>query len=484
MQTRAPRLSTRYRYSLGSVALAALAPLACAADAPKTNGPSATGEPSTTQSVAPPSEVAPSSEVEPSRNVTPQPSDVAPTQTESNDSDPGASSDDNPTTQPSSASESGITTPTEHDAGQPPSDTGSSGSTSDAGPGPVEAGAERSAVVYVGGYDYASEDYPFRIYDLDKLTGELSMRAASVDAGPNPSYIAAFGRTLYVANERDDQLGGLTALSIGDDGSLTRLNHQTGSDGGFTYVGVDPQGRFALGASYNGGSVSLFSIEQDGALGPELDVVDFGNNAQSHSVGFDSAGDYVLVPNKGIDEVAQLVLGADGSLEPNTPAATSAASGSGPRHIAVSPSGDLVWVINELSSTLTSYQLDAGGILTSGTTISTLPDGYAGQNTAAHLEVSADGRFVYASNRGHDSIAVFAVDAVNGDLTLVEHESTGGATPRGFNLDPLGDVAIVANQDSGTLTVLAIQEDGSLQPTTPPVTGPPSPAAVEIVYLP
>jgi 6-phosphogluconolactonase len=295
--------------------------------------------------------------------------------------------------------------------------------------------------------------------------------------------LAPSASVLYVANEVDSPLGGLTAVSIAPDGALSVLNHQSGGDGGFTYVAVDPTGSFALGASYNGGSISVFSIQDDGSLGPETATRDFGDMAQSHSVGFDASGAYVLVPNKGNDEVAQLLLGTDGSLTDNSPPSISAAGGSGPRHIAVHSDGHLAFVINELDSTMTPYQLSDAGTLTAGTTVSTRSGG-GGQNSGAHVELSPDGRFVYGSNRGDDDIVVFAADQTTGELSVVEHESTRGSTPRDFEVDPQGRVLIAANQDSGDLSVYAIAEDGSLEPLGQPRAGPPSPAAVQMIYLP
>lgn len=344
-------------------------------------------------------------------------------------------------------------------------------------------GAPSRTVVYVGGYDYGGNDYPFQIYDFDRATGTLTAREETVDAGANPSYIAVGTNNLYVANERDDQLGGLTALRIESDGALTPLNHQPGSDGGFTYVAVDPSHRFAFGASYNGGSISRFPIEDDGSLGAEAQVVDFGPNAQSHALGFDTSGQYVFVPNKGNDEVAQLSFGSDGTLSANDPPSVATADGAGPRHIAVSPDGAFAWVINELANSLTTFQVAQNGTLTAGGTVSSLPPGYGGGGTGAHVEITANGRWLYASNRGHDSIAVFAIDGASGALTLLEHEDSGGSTPRDFDVDPQDNFVIVANQDSGTVVVLAIQEDGTLQPVSN-VPGPPSPAAVQILDLP
>lgn len=338
-------------------------------------------------------------------------------------------------------------------------------------------------IVYVGGY---GANYPVRAYNIDKATGALTQRGGDFDAGADPSYLTLDPSRshLYAANENDGQEGGITALAIDESGALKKLNHRTGSDKGFTYVAVAPGGKFVLGASYNGGSVSVFPLTADGAIDPEVDSADFGANSQAHAVGFDKTGSYVLVPTKGANQIQQLVLGQDGMLTANTPPNVASAAGAGPRHIAVHPSGKLAFVVNEQSSTLTPYQLSADGKLTAGSSISTLPLDFNGESKGAHVELSPDGRFVYASNRGHDSIAVFSVDQSTGSLTLVEHESTRGRTPRDFDVDPNGDVLIVANQDSASLSVYKIEADGAISPLGSPTPSAPMPSAVQIHYVP
>ena len=339
-------------------------------------------------------------------------------------------------------------------------------------------------IVFVGGF---GASYPVRAYTIDKASGALTQRGGDFDAGTDPSYLALDpSRThLYAANENDSADGGITALAIDGTGALTKLNHRSGSDKGFTYVAVDPSGKFVLGASYNGGSVSIFSLGADGSIEPELDNVDFGSSSQAHGIAFDKTGQYVLVPTKGADAIQQLSLGQqNGMLSPNAPASVATAAGAGPRHIAVHPSGKLAFVANELSSTLTPYQLSSDGKLTAGTSISMLPPTFSGDGKAAHVELSPDGRFVYASSRGSNTIAVFAADQATGALTLVEHEPTRGSTPRDFDVDPNGDVLIVANQDSATLSVYSIEENGALSPLGTPTPSAPKPSAVQIHYVP
>lgn len=354
------------------------------------------------------------------------------------------------------------------------------GAASDAGmPAPIEPMLGQP-IVYVGGY---GGDYPLTIYDLDKASGALSVRGTSTEAGSSPSYLALHPnhKVLYAANEVDDASGGLTAMTIAADGSLTQLNHVTGTDGGFTYVGIDPTGQFAIGASYNGGSVSVFPIKEDGSLGEQADNKDFGANANSHCVAFDSTGHFAFVPNKGNNEVAQLLLGSDGKLTPNTPAQVSSESGAGPRHIAMRKDDAMAYVINELGSSITQYTVD-NGLLTRGQTISTLPADFNGQSTGGHIELSPDGTLVYGSNRGHDSIVAFKADA-SGALTLVGHTPSGGKTPRDFDVDVTGEILIAANQDDSSLAVFALGTDGSVTPLGDAIAGPAQNSAVQILYL-
>jgi 6-phosphogluconolactonase len=342
-------------------------------------------------------------------------------------------------------------------------------------------------VVYVGGFDYSSTtSYPFTIFDFERATGKLTARPQTINLGPNPSYIALApsAKYLYVTNESDDAAGGITAAAIGADGTLALLEHQTGSDGGFTYLRVAPNGKFVLGASYNGGSASVFPLGNDGNPAAQSDNRDFGSGAQTHCIAFDQSGEHVLIVNKGNDEIAQLSFSADGKLTPNTPASVKTASGAGPRHIALHPNGTLAFVIDELDSKMVPYALAANGTLTAGTAVSTLPAGFSGKNTGAHVELSPDGHFVFGSNRGHDSIVSFAADQSTGALTLVGHQPSGGKSPRDFDVDPYGEFLIAANQDTETVAAFHLEADGSLTPLGEPVSGPPGCAAVQIFYPP
>ncbi|HWP09015.1 MAG TPA: lactonase family protein, partial [Polyangiaceae bacterium] len=338
-------------------------------------------------------------------------------------------------------------------------------------------------VVYIGGS--GATNYPFTTYDFDPETGAFKAKGGTTNLGPGPSYIALAPskQFLVVTNEEDDATGGLTSAAIGADGTLTKLNHVTGTDGGFTYVAIHPAG-YVFGASYNGGSLTAFPLRDDGVIGSESDSMDFGAMAQTHCVGITSDGMHLLVPNKGNDEVAQLLFDADGgTLSANTPPSAMSVDGAGPRHIAIHPNGKLAFVINELDSTMTPYALATNGTLTRGMSVSTLPSSFNGMNTGAHVELSPDGKFAYGSNRGHDSIVVFSIDQTSGALTLVQHQPSGGKTPRDFDMDPYGRFIVVANQGDSKLAAFSIGTDGKLAPLGSSLNGPNGCSAVQIAYL-
>jgi 6-phosphogluconolactonase len=366
---------------------------------------------------------------------------------------------------------------------------GSGGAGASGGGGSAGAPALLAPLVYVGGFG----DFPLRVYELNKQTGALTQRGGDEAGGPSPSYLALDPSEthLYNTNEDDGNGAGVTAHHIKADGSLEPLNHQAGTDKtpqscngscGFTHLAVDPTGKFVVAASYNGGSVSVFPINQDGSLATERQLVDFGGQAAAHCVAFDGAGQYVFVPTLGLDRVQQLKLGTDGMLSVNTPPDVASAPGAGPRHIVVRPGGTLAYVINETDSTLTPYALSADGKLDPGVSVSSLPAGFSGESYGQHVEVTADGRFVYGSNVGHDSIAVFAAAQSTGALTHLQDQPSGGAWPRDFDVDPNGQVLVVANRDSNSLVVFAIGQDGKLTPVGQPTTVPGEPTSVVIRY--
>ena len=329
-------------------------------------------------------------------------------------------------------------------------------------------------LLYVGTYTES-----IYLVSMDRKSGEL-LRVGSVDAGPNPSFLAIHanggGRVLYAVNELEQ--GALRAFAIEPPtGALTRLNEQPSEGGAPCFVSVDGRGRFALVANYAGGSVALLPIQANGALGPAAQVVHHtgtGPNAErqeaphAHCILPDPSNRFALAADLGADRV--FVYGLDlegGSLRHIEEGDAVMRPGAGPRHIAFHPTLPLVFVANELDSTVATLRFDAErGTLSPLATRSTLPDGWAGTNYPADIHVAASGRTVYVSNRGHNSIAVFSVAASTGALTLDQVVSTEGDWPRNFSLHPSGRWLLVANQRSDSVVVFSIdQTSGKLTPT-------------------
>ncbi len=365
--------------------------------------------------------------------------------------------------------------------------SGGGGAAADGGSGgaaPLNGGAPSAsgkAVVFVGGFGAD----PVHFYNLDKATGALVERLPSVDAGPEPSCLALDpSRTrLYVCNEDDGAQGGVTAFTLQADGAIAKLNHQLGSDFGFTQVAVSPNGKFLAAAGYSGGSASVFPLAADGSIGAEADVMDFGASAESHYVAYDLTGKYLLVTTKGTNAVQQLKLDESGKLSANSPPNVATASGAGPRHLALHPNGKFAYVVTERGSTVIAYTLSATGTLTPGATVSSVPVDYQGSNSGAHVELSPDGKFLYVSNRGHDSVGVFKVNQDTGALTLVTHALTHSASPHDFDIDAEGRMLITANRKGNSLTVFAIKPDGTLTQLGNPVPTRTEPTAVLIHNL-
>jgi 6-phosphogluconolactonase len=246
-----------------------------------------------------------------------------------------------------------------------------------------------------------------------------------------------------------------------------------------------------LVANYNGETVTALPIAEDGRLEPASSVVRHQGasvNPQRqerphpHMIAPTPDGRFVLATDLGTDRVLAYRLDpATGALVPNDagPTFVQVEPGSGPRHFAFAPSGRTLYVINELSSTLTVFAYDGGtGALQPRQTVATLPDDFNGESWCAHVAVAPDGRFVYGSNRGHDSITIWEADPDSGEVTLVGHESTRGKTPRNFALDPTGAWLLVANQDSHTVVAFRRDPSSGTITATGQVTEVPSPIAV------
>jgi 6-phosphogluconolactonase len=349
--------------------------------------------------------------------------------------------------------------------------------------------------VYVGAYTEPPEGHAegIAVFRFDADSGALSP-VQTVTGIANPSFLAldARQRYLYAVNELNE--GSVTAFARdAENGTLAPLNRQLSHGAAPCYIGLDASGRYVLVANYSGGTVAVLPVNADGHLEPATSVVDHGQAGSSvgstgqkqphpHMVAPATDGRLVLVTDLGLDRVFAYRLDAHtGQLEPNErgPGWADATPGSGPRHFAFGADSRRLYVINELDSTLTVFGYDSEtGEMRPVQTVSTLPDGFTDENSCAHVVVAPDGRFVYGSNRGHDSIAIWSVTGERGEVELVGHEPTRGKNPRHFSLDPTGDWLLVANQNSDSVvTFRRDRATGSLM-AAGPVTTTPSPVAI------
>ena len=332
----------------------------------------------------------------------------------------------------------------------------SAGAASPSG-GATGAGAAL-ALVYVG-----SSNGQISIYKLDPALGQLSL-LKSLDAGNYPSFIA-FDPTfahLYAVNEPD---GKVAAFEVDrKNGDLTLLNRVDSGGGAPAFVSVERTGKFVMVANYDAGTTRVFPIAADGGLGAATDSKSPGMNP--HMILTDPAGKFAFVVNKGSDTISQYVFDATaGKLTPNSLPSVTVPVGAGPRHLAFHPSGKYAYLIAEADDTMTAYSYDAtlGQLTATQAPLSTLPMGADGaSNTCAEVVVAPSGKFVYGSNRGHDSIATFAVEEATGKLTFVGTTPSGGMVPRSFALSGDGSLMLVANE-SGNVTTFSVDvASGSL----------------------
>jgi 6-phosphogluconolactonase len=337
-------------------------------------------------------------------------------------------------------------------------------------------------IVYVGTYtgETSRGIYAFR---FDDSSGGLTPLGLAAET-PSPSFLtsSANGRVVFAVNElqsfRGAASGSVTSFAVDPvTEKLTEISIQPTRGAGPCHLALDQTGRYLAVANYGGGDFALFPVGADGRLQPATSVVR-GDESQAgpstaagrlgHMVGFDAHNRFMLAADKGLDQVLVYRFDASkGILAPNRPPSAALPIGSGPRHFAFHPNGKWLFAISELAATITTFEWDqASGRLTAGGSVSTRPAGVT-TGTTAEIAVHPSGRFVYGSNRGHDSIAVFRVDG-GGALTLVQYESTRGKTPRHFAIDPAGRWLIAANQESGTLAVFRIDPNtGRLSPVGP-----------------
>ena len=335
------------------------------------------------------------------------------------------------------------------------------------------------------------------VYRLNPEDGRLTF-VYEMKGVINPAFLTFHpsGKYLYTVNEVetfDDQLGGgVSAFSFDPQtGALAPLNHQLSHGSHPCHLSMDATGQFVFAANYSGGNIIVLPVDQDGKLLPATDVVQHHSSttepqqykgSHAHSITLDPTNRFAIAADLGLDMLMVYQFDPlNGKLIPHT--WVKVKDGAGPRHLDFHPGGQYAYLINELNATMIAYAYDSGeGILRELQTVPTLPEGYIGQKQCADIHVAPSGKFVYGSNRGHDSIVIYAIDQSSGRLTYAGHQSTQGKTPRNFAIDPSGTFLLAANQDSSTVVTFRIDPDtGKLSPIGQ-VTKVPAPACIKILH--
>jgi 6-phosphogluconolactonase len=338
--------------------------------------------------------------------------------------------------------------------------------------------------------------YAFR---LDVSSGALEPCGLIEEGRPNPSFLTVHpsGRFLYAVNELKEfegAFGGaVSAFTMDPDtGDLGFLNRKATHGTDPCHLTVDRTGKYVLVANFMSGSVCVLPILVDGSLGDASDVVQHEGSSvdparqagpHAHATVQDDAGRYLFVPELGLDKVMIYRLDTStGKLSPNEVPWAESPPGAGPRQIVFHPGGGYAYVINELDSTMTAFRYDAdSGSLQEIQTLSTLPEGVTGSSTCAEVQISPSGKFLYGSNRGHDSIVIYAIDEADGTLTCVGHESTQGRTPRHFAVSPDGEFLLAANQDTDNLVSFRIDPASGMLRATDHSVSVPTPVCVKVL---
>ena len=342
---------------------------------------------------------------------------------------------------------------------------------------------------YVGTYTQNTKSKGIYLFRLQTRNAEVSQNILLVPMGlavetENPSFLAAdFKRRLiFAVNEVDTfkgkPTGAVSAFSIEPaTGNLKLINQQPSMGTGPCHIVLDKDGKNVLVANYGSGSVAVLPVAADGRLGEATSVIQHEGSSvnperqkgpHAHCVTLDPANKFAFVCDLGLDKIMAYRFDATaGKLTPAEPAFASVKPGAGPRHLVFRPDGKFAYVINELNSTITafSYNPDTGA-LTEVQTESTLPPYYDGKNSGAEIDIHPSGKWLYVSNRGHESVVLFDIDKDKGTLTYTEEQGTGGKKPRHFGIQPNAKHLVVCNQDSNTLLISRIDDgNGRLKPS-------------------
>lgn len=347
-----------------------------------------------------------------------------------------------------------------------------------------------ATLVYVGTFtETPANSKGIYYYWLRTEGNEASQNSTLMPLGvaaetPSPAFLTLDlkRRLLFCVNETnapDGKTGGAVSAFAIDPGTgkLKFINAQPSMGARPCHLVLDKTGRNIIAANYNNGSVAVFPVAEDGRLGDATSVVqDTGSSINTnrqtgphaHCVAISPDNKFAFVCDLGIDKVMIFKFdAAHGKLTPNDPPFVSIKPGSGPRHLVFRPDGKFAYLISEMALTITAFAYDArAGTLREIQTVSSLPRDYHGANTAAEIGIAPSGHFLFASNRGNETVVVFEIDRATGKLTWVEEQSTGGKTPRHFGIEPSGKHMVICNEDSNTLLVCRIEKDnGRLKPS-------------------
>jgi 6-phosphogluconolactonase len=362
----------------------------------------------------------------------------------------------------------------------------------------VYIGTYTESILFGTGKIFEGKGEGIHVYRLDSATGSLTPHL-TVRETKNPSYLAFHpgGGFLYAVNElksyNGEDTGTMSAFALDPrSGQLELINRVATHGTDPCHVTVDRTGRYALAANFTSGSVAVLPIRGDGGLEEASQVVQHRGSGKdpvrqsgphAHSVTLDASNRFAYVPDLGLDRLMIYRFDTErGRLEPHRQDSFRTKAGAGPRHFVFHPTGGYAYLINELDSTIVNLRISREkGTMVEIQTVPAVPESFRGQSTCADILVDPAGRFLYGSNRGHDSIVIYRIDADSGSLSLVGHESTRGKTPRNFTIDPKGTFLFAANQDTDTIVRFRIDPHSGQLQAEEPVTPVPTPVCVKIL---